>query len=220
MCHSKVYESKQWIPLSSKWQVTIFHLGHIQTLISYCMTLPLTKPDYRGADVFPGLWGIRSPWHVAARTTFFWPIFCPVSNGCSPSVFSYVSYGETGPWCWIKNLKHCQKSNDGFWEQMGLWYIPFAAVAVFSFLFILLTLVVLCCWWIKVKAAPQQASRRKDSVVEAIPLTLLLIVYCVLLIGIEFAGRIVATKKIVLGAWALYADSTPLSGVIINTLSR
>lgn len=130
--------------------------------------------------------------------------------------FLLVSYGETGPWCWIKTLEdhRCKDSTGGFWEQMGLWYIPFATVALLSFLFILMMVAILVYWRTKLKASPQRASRIKSSIVEACPLTLFLVAYC-LLLAIEFVGRIAATTGNTYWVWAVYAFATPFSGAIL-----
>ena len=68
--------------------------------------------------------------------------------------FYLTPYGEAGPSsCWIKSLGNgCHHSKQGFWEQLGLWYIPVSFVALCSFISILLTVSFLlfqCYKWVR-----------------------------------------------------------------------
>jgi len=69
-----------------------------------------------------------------------------------PAMFNWVpfihhKYGEAGPWCWIRSLRpSCTESNWGFWEQVGLWYIPFMLIGGLSFAMIISMTITFCYW--------------------------------------------------------------------------
>ncbi len=66
------------------------------------------------------------------------------------NIIPYVKhdYGEAGPWCWIrsKNPRHdCTNNDSGFWEQIFLWYVEFAAISVLCIILTVVTLCYTCC---------------------------------------------------------------------------
>ena len=123
--------------------------------------------------------------------------------------FIAVPYGESGPWCWIETLKkNCCRKKGSFWEQMGLWYIPFGLTAVFSIFAIVLFLASLRYRFPKIR---RHRGKKKG---EAVVLIVFLSTYSLLFLT-EFAMYLIVVKKnrdyfIV---WLLYALSTPL-GVV------
>ena len=139
-----------------------------------------------------------------------------VASVLAPAVYAWmpftaVPYGETGPWCWIRTLERsCDKLKGAFWEQMGIWYIPFGIAAFFSFVAITLFLVGLCCCWPKIK----KLKRQKKG--EACVLIAFLCTYC-LLFMIELVSFSISTKVHTdyFAVWLVYALSTPLSGVTL-----
>lgn len=125
--------------------------------------------------------------------------------------FEAVPYGETGPWCWIRTLeRNCHMLKGAYWEQMGIWYIPFGVAAFFSFVAITLFLVGLCCYW------PMIKKRKRQKKGEACVLIAFLCTYCLLFL-IELVSFSISTKDKTdyFGVWLLYAVSTPLSGVTL-----
>ena len=125
--------------------------------------------------------------------------------------FVAVPYGEAGPWCWIQTLgQGCLELKTAFWEQMGMWYIPFGVGAAFSFTSIAAFLAALCYQFQYLK------KRKEQKKGEAILLMASLLSYCLLFL-IECASRVIDSKvkKDYFVVWLLYAVSTPLSGIIL-----
>ena len=126
--------------------------------------------------------------------------------------FILVPYGETGPWCWIESLvSNCRESNNGFWEQMMLWYVPFGLVALCSFGLILAMVVVFV--WMHCR---ELIRVRIDGIIKETCLLLgFLVVFCILFL-IEVVSRLVLrTNENIYTLWLVYAISTPISGVVI-----
>ena len=198
--------------------------GSVQLLFTWWITLFLfvdVSLKLKGRDYaslvpacFPGCWRGQKCASVLECILVTLAIVCPIISSVLP--FLLVSYGETGPWCWIRTLEHnsCKQSAEGFWEQMGLWYIPFGVVALCSLLFILLMFVLLICWMLKFPALQVKIHGLKSSVAETCLLVLFLIVYFVLF-SIEITGRIISSIDNIFWVWMLYAISTPLSGAIL-----
>ena len=123
--------------------------------------------------------------------------------------FIAVPYGETGPWCWIRTLnRQCHDIKGSFWEQMGIWYIPFGITAVFSLFAIILFLLSVRYRFIKIR------KHRGQKKGEAIVLIVFLSTHSLLFV-IEFVSHLISTVKKAdyFGVWMLYAVSTPL-GVV------
>ena len=123
--------------------------------------------------------------------------------------FVAVPYGETGPWCWIRTLdRHCNIIKGGFWEQMGIWYIPFGITAFFSLFAIILFLLSVRYSFRKIR---RHRGQKKG---EAVILIVFLGTYSLLFL-IEFVSHLISTseERDYFGVWMLYAVSTPL-GVV------
>ena len=103
--------------------------------------------------------------------------------------------------------RHCHKLKKAFWEQMGIWYIPFGVAAFSSFFAIVLFLVGLCRYIKK---------RKGQKKGEACVLIAFLCTYCLLFL-IEFISRVIADqlKTDYFSVWMLYSLSTPLIGVTL-----
>ena len=127
--------------------------------------------------------------------------------------FSGAPYGETGPWCWIRSLDiKCKKSEEAMWEQMGLWYIPFATVSVSSLGFIVMMFVVFL--WVRFGKSEETAQRIRRIAAETLLLVGFMVAYCILCV-IEIVCDTIAIKHNIYGIWMLYAISTPISGAMI-----
>ena len=145
-----------------------------------------------------------------------WEILLVVVSVVVPALyvwvpFTAVPYGETGPWCWIRSLdRHCRRLKGTFWEQMGIWYLPFGVAAFSSFFAIVLFLVGLCRYLPNVKKGKGQKKG------EACVLIAFLCTYCLLFL-IEFISDVISEqlKTDYFSVWMLYAISTPLSGVTL-----
>ena len=132
--------------------------------------------------------------------------------------FIAVPYGETGGWCWIRTLdRYCSKIRGSFWEQMGIWYIPFGIAASFSLFAIVLFLVSLSHHFPKIK------TRKRQKKGEAVVLIVFLATLCLLFI-IEFVSHLLSVtmrknylkegrKDEYFAMWLLYSLSPPLCGV-------
>ena len=118
-------------------------------------------------------------------------------------------YGESGPWCWIRTISiQCSESDRGFWEQMGMWYIPYAIVSLCSIVFIIFSLV--SCTHGLLMARQQVSS---VATYTAIIAGILLI--SAFLCGVEMACNIIAPKVDSYWVWILYAILPPISAVVI-----
>lgn len=56
--------------------------------------------------------------------------------------FVAVEYGEAGPWCWIQRTRNCTLTLDAYFQEIFIWYIPFALVALGSILCVMLVLLI------------------------------------------------------------------------------
>ena len=54
------------------------------------------------------------------------------------------SYGHFGSWCWIVIFKSDCSKQDGWWEQLALWDIPFGIVALLTVILFIASLCLLC----------------------------------------------------------------------------
>ena len=54
------------------------------------------------------------------------------------------SYGPFGSWCWIVIFKSDCSKQDGWWEQLALWDIPFGIVALLTVFLFIASLCLLC----------------------------------------------------------------------------
>ena len=150
--------------------------------------------------------------HIVSKRRV-WEILLVVVSVVVPALyvwvpFTVVPYGETGPWCWIRTLdRHCHRLKGAFWEQMGIWYLPFGVAAFSSFFAIVLFLVGLC------RYLPNIERQKKG---EACVLIAFLFTFCLLFL-IEFISYIISDQVMTdyYSVWMLYAISTPLSGVTL-----
>ena len=135
-------------------------------------------------------------------------IWIPFLNG------NYAGDGE--PWCWIiTHNKDCSEDVAGFWEQIGLWYIPLGILGLLIMFFVLLTVCIFCK-----RACSYQLTRRRHE--KKAFETVLLLVFLLLfgtLTGIEAASNLYygLTKKqqgYVLSM--VHAVITPVSKLMIS----
>ena len=137
-----------------------------------------------------------------------------------PFALDLTAYGETGPWCWIKSFDmNCTQDTNGFWEQIGLWYIPFGIVGLFSFA-LMAVISTMFCWWRmkfnKGTVKPNVMDKIKRMLIESVIMLFFLLSYCGLC-AIEISVRIFTfvSNKVLYWLWVMYAVSTPLSGAIM-----
>ena len=93
---------------------------------------------------------------------------------------NYASISK--PWCWIvTHNKDCSKDIAGFWEEIGLYYIPIGIVGLFTVLFVLVMIGVFCK-----RACTYKLTRRRHrkKAVETVLLLVFLLLF-VTLSGIE-----------------------------------
>ena len=106
--------------------------------------------------------------------------------------------------------RDCSEIKGSFWEQMGIWYIPFGIAAFFSFFAITLFLAGLC------HSMAQFKKRKGQKKGEACLLIAFLCTYCLLFL-VEIVCHSIAERVKVdhFTVWMLYALSPPLSGVML-----
>ena len=117
------------------------YTGDIELLFAFTITLSLfykvcetCKPHIK---VFCGTEGPRSR-RITLEILLVLVLFLlPFTTNWIP--FILTPYGETGSWCWIKDINSdCSGNTQGFWEQMYLWYIPFILVTLCSVVIIII----------------------------------------------------------------------------------
>ena len=115
--------------------------------------------------------------------------------------------------------RYCHKVKGSFWEQMGIWYIPFGIAAFFSLFAIILFLVSLRRYFPKIK------TRKRQKKGEAVMLIVFLATYCLLFL-IEFLSHLMSitmkrdflkqgSRREYFAMWMLYSLSPPLCGVTL-----
>ena len=129
-------------------------------------------------------------------------------------------YGSDGAWCWIQVLKNgCGDSNKGLWEQLLLWYIPYAAVTMLSLICIAAiigTLIFICVrhrnFWRHIRVV----------LLDMMLLLPFLVVFCcvcfieisiVIFFKLEQSNIVYNLNTYVM--WMFYAIITPVSGAVI-----
>ena len=87
---------------------------------------------------------------IALPLTFIW---IPFFNG------TYGNAGGSEPWCWLViHNKDCSEDIAGFWEQIGLWYLPLGILGLLIVFFVLLTVCIFCK-----RACSYELTRRKHE---------------------------------------------------------
>lgn len=127
--------------------------------------------------------------------------------------------GYEGPWCWIEMLEDdCTINNQGFLEQMSLWYIPYAAVSLLS----LLSIAAVIGFLIYICLCHHNKNRKKVmvAIMDMLLLMPFLVVFCC--VGVVEISIVLLLRKHALEGhlnnytmWMFYAVITPISGVII-----
>lgn len=136
-----------------------------------------------------------------------------------PAMFNWVpfihhKYGEAGPWCWIRSLRpSCTESNWGFWEQVGLWYIPFMLIGGLSFAMIISMTMTFCYWACKF-GERQIIKKLATRGVLLIVAFLIFLVMSSVEVGVRFDDHVHKTSEIY-PWWLCYAVLTPLSMFLI-----
>ena len=129
--------------------------------------------------------------------------------------FLYNDYGESGPWCWIISVQlDCVKNQRGFWEQLGLWYIPFGIVSVLTFVVI----VIVFCRLSHVLRGQENLELRYHA--RGIGILMFYFIVAILLKTVEVVVRIMDHFRSTDSAenyklWAVYAAFTPISKLIL-----
>ena len=126
---------------------------------------------------------------------------------------NYASIRE--PWCWIvSHNKDCSMNIAGFWEEIGLNYIPLGIVGLFTVLFVLLTVGVFCK-----RACTYELTRRshEKKAVETVLLLVFLLLF-VTFAGIEAASNLFygfTKKRQSYALSVVHAVITPVSKFMI-----
>ena len=145
----------------------------------------------------------------------FFVIFCVVF----PAAINWIpfldyTYGQAGPWCWIKSIRtDCTEKVRGFWEQVGLWYIPFLLIGGLSFAVIIAMTVIFCYWACRFG----EAHTIKKLVLRGVLLVVAFIIFLVMNsveVGIRFDEHFQGTYENY-AWWVGYAVLTPLSMFLI-----
>ena len=109
--------------------------------------------------------------------------------------FLQDSYGQAGPWCWIKNWSDdcvANKPTIGIAEQFGIWFGPAITCSILDSIAILVMIYFLVCFK---QTASQELSpilhgdQRKKALKELLPLLAYPIIFCILLLP-PLANRI------------------------------
>ena len=145
----------------------------------------------------------------------FFVTFCVVF----PAAINWVpfldhTYGQAGPWCWIKSIRtDCTEKLEGFWEQVGLWYIPFLLIGGLSFA-VIITMTVTFCYW---ACRFGEAHTIRKLVFRGVLLVVAFIIFLVMSsveVGLRFDDHFRGTYEHY-AWWVGYAVLTPLSMFLI-----
>ncbi len=132
-------------------------------------------------------------------------------------LFAGSPYGEMGPWCWIQSLennkRNCTHSSSALFEEMGMWFVPFAAVSLLSFVLFMVTFAAILYGICKGGVARSKVK----TILLRCALTFSFLIAYFILCCILTAANVLATKydHDVYWVWLLYALFTPVSSAII-----
>lgn len=124
-------------------------------------------------------------------------------------------YGVEGAWCWIEVLESdCTINNEGFLEQMFLWYIPYAAVSLLS----LFSIAAIVGFLIYICLRHYNKNRKKVmvAIMDMLLLMPFLVAFCCVCfveISIVVLLRIHGLNNYIM--WMFYAVITPIGGAVI-----
>ena len=125
--------------------------------------------------------------------------------------FTTDSYGATGPWCWIRSIeKNCTIHTAGLVEQIVLWNVPFAVVALLTLVLFITSSCLLGC---AIKNSEAQHLLEKGITDSVFSLAFLAVMFA--LCVVEVTTRTYSFDKPNFGVWVVYAISTPLGRAFI-----
>ena len=147
------------------------------------------------------VYGIVVPWILPLFLAFI-PLIGEGSENVAP-------YGENGPWCWIRNLNDdCSQNKKGFWEQIGLWYIPFGLISSVCFVLVLLSAILLY------RISHYLKKLVRELILRFVLLIVFMVVYVILFI-VELVVHNAALSEETYIGWKVYAALPPISGFVI-----
>ena len=195
--------------------------GSVQLLYGFETVLVLFQPIasqwYKGGgymrtkgETIPQTWwknhrsevyGIVVPWIL--------PLFLAFIPLIGEGIEDVAPYGENGPWCWIQNLNDdCSQNKRGFWEQIGLRYIPFGLISCVCFVLVLLSAILLC----RIRQYLQESVR--EMILKLLLLIVFMVVYVILFI-VELLSHDAALNDEAYFVWIVYAAVPPISAFVI-----
>lgn len=126
-------------------------------------------------------------------------------------------YGQDGPWCWINSLaQDCGDNNEGFLEQLLLWYVPFTAVSFVSLFCIGATIILL----IYITCLHHNNMKTRKNIITVlldmfllIPFLVVFCCVCLTEVSIVIIFQVATIDKYM--AWMIYAIATPIGGGVM-----
>ena len=126
-------------------------------------------------------------------------------------------YGLNGAWCWLQAMHdNCTDSRNELWEELVLWYIPFAVVSVLSL--VCIAIITSCLIYIH-SLGKTYRKKIRIAILDMMLMLPFLIMFCFTCFVEIFVtlfnkfGSSLHLNKYVM--WMLYAIMTPVSGVVI-----
>ena len=206
--------------------VTIGYLDQCFGSVQFCFIF--------GIAVFLPLWSIARLHNVncvlgnkKGRKFFEFTcvlVFFIIPFGVGAIPFAFTTYGEAGPWCWIKIFKeNCSVSNGGRIEQLSLWYVPSVAITLAGGLSVIAMIVILVlssCKLRRLQGVRRVLHHVQGRIAETVLLELSLSFYMIVW-TFGLSGHVGSTgqflKRDTYGYWLAYSGAIgpPLSAIAV-----
>ena len=121
-----------------------------------------------------------------------------------------IMYGLTVPWCWIKATdENCNAYNEGFSEQIALFYGPLTLLILFNFV-VMVAAVIVLCRGTKAENKLRLQNQYKKALKETWPLILYPLFFNIIF-GLAIGPRVYynITQNDTLGLWVIHTMSLP-----------
>ena len=122
------------------------------------------------------------------------------------------SYGPFGSWCWIVIFKSDCSKQDGWWEQVVLWEVPFGIVALLTIILFIASLCLLCYGTKHTQVKKMLVAAISNSIVS---LTLMFVLRILQTIAYFFYPASTFGHSTAFSLRVLYAVAAPLTGTSI-----
>ena len=122
------------------------------------------------------------------------------------------SYGPFGSWCWIVIFKSDCSKQDGWWEQIVLWDVPFGIVALLTIVLFIASLCLLCYGTKHAQLKKMLVAAISNSIVS---LTLMFVLRILQTIAYFFYPASTFGHATAFSLRVLYAVAAPLTGTLI-----